>query len=220
MPTDRNYGSLKSLPPDLKALHQRTYESALRLYSDKKFATGAAWRAVRLAQGEEPTPSRRRVRIPNPDGTIILGKLLEFAYMTDPPNIQFVKFKKGSEPDLLWSRKHKMLIAFPHAVVPAQRDRNVSAALTQEYVRWSQRAPRGAAQFEVPVSTIAPAGAADTVVYRSSKWTRTPGDPPGAQEYIHQFGPGVVYEKGSGRIPSTIVFRGGKLDVLPAGIVN
>ncbi len=220
MPTERNYGSKKKLSPQKRAIWDQTYQSAMNIYSDKKYAEGTAWRAVRLADGNEPKAARRGVRLPNPGDTIILGKLLEFAYITDPPNIQFVKFKAGTEPDLLWSRAHKMLVAFPHAAIPQARTKNVPQNLVQEYVRWSQRRPRGAAQFDVPVTTISPAGAADTVVYRSSKWTNTPGDPPGAQEYIHQFSNGVAFEKGPGRLPNAIVFRGGKLDVLPAGIVN
>ena len=220
MPTDRNYGSVNKLDPQTRAVWDQAFESAMRIYHDKKFSKASAWKAVRYLDGQEPRPSRSVHKMPNPGETIILGKLLEFAYYTNPPDIQFVKFRKGMEPDLLWSREHKMLMAFPHLSIPEQRAANVSPAMRQEYVRWSQRAPRGSAQLRVPAYQVQPAGAADTVVYRSSKWTNTPGDPEGAQEYIRQFSKNVVFEKGPGDLPSAIIFRGGTMDVLPAGIVN
>jgi hypothetical protein len=232
MPTDRNYGNVKNLSPQRRAVWDQTFESAMRIYNDKKFATGTAWRAIRLLDGNEPRPNPNGgnlpgvlgpagwQKMPNPGDTIILGKLLEFAYLTNPPNVQFVKFNPGQEPDLLWSRENKMLVAYPHLSIPGVRLGSVSEKLRQEYTRWAQRGPRGSMQIEVPAYKITPAGAADTVVYRSSKWTQTPGDPPGAQEYIHQFGEKVEFERGRGEVPSAIVFRGGKLDVLPAGIVN
>lgn len=220
MPTDRNYGNLNKLSPQMRSIWDQTFESAMRIYNDEKFSKGTAWRAVRLMEGREPRPNPRWHTMPNPGDTIILGKLLEFAYLVDPPNIQFVKFNPGQEPDLLWSREHKMLVAYPHLSIPGVRLGNVSEKLRQEYARWAQRAPRGSTQVNVPAYKVSPAGAADTVVYRSSKWTKTPGDPPGAQEYIHQFGDKVVFERGRGDVPSAIVFHGGKMDVLPAGIVN
>ena len=220
MPTDRNYGKRNKLTPQMRGLWDQTFESAMRIYNDEKFAKGTAWRAIRLVEGQEPRPNPQWHTMPNPGDTIILGKLLEFAYLTDPPNVQFVKFNPGQEPDLLWSREHKMLVAYPHLSIPGVRLGNVSEKLRQEYARWAQRGPRGSTQIQVPAYKVTPAGAADTVVYRSSKWTKTPGDPAGAQEYIHQFGEKVVFERGHGDVPTAIVFRGGKMDVLPAGVVN
>ena len=72
--------------------------------------------------------------------------------------------------------------------------------------------------MKVPAAVVYPVGAADTVVYRSSKWTNVPDDPPGSQEYIHQFSNDVAL--GASEDFQAMIWRGGKLDVLPAGIVN
>lgn len=233
-PTDRNYGSKKNLPPELLSLWEDTYEAAMKYYGDKKFSEGAAWRAVRWESGRERMPNPGWRTIPNPGDTIILGKLIEYATLENPPQMRVVKFHRGKEPDLLWSREHKMLVAFPGIEIPEERIcqgpvdnatgqcRNLGKYqhLAKEYVKWSQRYPRGIVQVDIPAYKINPIGPADTVVYRSSKWTPIPGDPPGSQEYIHQFGENVMLSLGRGETPNAIVFQGGKLDVLPAGIVN
>jgi hypothetical protein len=152
---------------------------------------------------------------------IILGKLIEVAYLSHPPEVTLLKFRKGQEPDLLWSRSQMTLVAFPQMSTPVHRNPGlVSPQMRREYQRWSQRAPSGAAQISyrsVPMHGVAPA---DTVVYRSSKWTDVQFDPEGSQEYIHQFGENVVLSRSAESPVSALTFRGGKLDVLPAGIVN
>lgn len=225
-PTEASFGNPNRLNASDRALWDAMYNAANKYYGDDKFSKGSAWRAVRWGQGKEKLPNRG-VKIPNPEKSIILGKLVEYAYHANPgdPQLTVVKFKRGKEPDLLWNRQHKLLLAFPGVQTPQMRNPEVGPDLEREFVRWSQRKPQGAAQVRVPAARVNPAGLADAVVYRSSKWTKVPGDPPGSQEYIHLYGTNVTVEHGPGSPPQAIVFRNfppgkGKLDVLPAGIVN
>jgi hypothetical protein len=90
------------------------------------------------------------------------------------------------------------------------------------YGQWSWgQDPRGFVTHPVRDHEIKPLGMADTIVYRSGKGSQTRDDPPGVQEYIHQFGDGVVASQGpSVNNPKAIVFRGGDLDVQMPGIIN
>jgi len=66
-----------------------------------------------------------------------------------------VKFAKGHEPDLLWSREHKLLVAYPQRAIATRQSNKGTAIpsdLSREFVRWSQNQPRNAVQFTVPLS--------------------------------------------------------------------
>ncbi|HHO58184.1 MAG TPA: hypothetical protein ENJ85_03330 [Oceanithermus profundus] len=225
-PTDRNYGDASRLRGAERQLFDRLYSAAMGAYDNPKFAEGCGWRGVRVQRGRDVGAWGSSEPLPPPGDTVVLGYLIEFAYVAPGPDGELALyrslFKPGTEPELLWSRKNKMLVAFPQTRMPAMRNPLTpkQRALETEYRRWAQRAPRGSATIRVPRTDVALEGAADTVVYRSSKWTKVDGDPPGSQEYIHQFGEKVGVHTSPGEPPSAIMFRGGKLDVLPAGIVN
>ena len=125
-PTERNYGKLKDLNADERALWDRIYAEGMEVYNDKVYAEGAAWRAVRYDRGEDPAdPGLVEGRMPNPEDTIILGKLVEFAWIAEENGqIRLFRlvFRPDEQPALLWSRKRMMLSAFRDVKVPSFRD--------------------------------------------------------------------------------------------------
>jgi hypothetical protein len=91
------------------------------------------------------------------------------------------------------------------------------------YEIWADRPPRCRYKVEIDEQPVVSLGAADTIVYRSDKWQDEPNPDPdkrGSQEYLHQFGLDVALQETPEEPPSSIVIRGGKLDVLEGGIAH
>lgn len=240
-PTDVEQQSPDILGPSGRAEWDRMHRLADEYYEGAwDMPEMTAWRSVKMKYpggdgGWRPnkhhsalyTPQRDFV-IPDPGEMIVLGRALEYAVLTmerGVPAVHVYRFPNDkTAPKLLWSDQRKMLMILPQDEISDELNPDLdgldrSTNLYREW-GWGQQ-PRGFVSHTVDRMTLPSIGMADTIVYRSGKGTDVRDDPPGVQEYIHQFGDGVVaYQGPSKNKPKAIVFTGGDIDVERAGIVN
>lgn len=163
-----------------------------------------------------------------------LGKVIEIAWV-DPsrgePFLHVQRFHEPGLPDLVWDDDKKVLMFFPNVSPvggPESGDLSGLGKQSKVYKRWAKgRAPRGKASRNVPDDElVAPVGVADTIVYRSDKFDKSISHHPdlrGAKEYVHQFDDDVFVEQSrsfKNNPPDVVNILGGRLDVLPGGIVH
>lgn len=243
-PTDEWSDDISGLPPDLQDLWMDTYDVALAYYTAApdggfpKFAKGTAWHAVewRMRQQQNP-PQQQHLR--RPEQLVVLAKMLEFVSVENAPQLTVVRFGPRAknpklpenspvqiyhvpeEPDLLWEHDKKYLLAIPgrdFEDLGACRIPDRKKRAYKTFKTFTKQKPLCEKDVDIPKYLLVPVGIADTVVYRSTKWTKDRNNIPGAQEYIHQFGPAVMAETTSNA--DAFVFEGGKLDMIAAGIIN
>lgn len=239
-PTDKDLSAPTQLPPEARQLWETTYRNAERYYKDAwDLAKMTAWRGVKMnykptgALGlggwvkRNPGEGPASMELPDPGPMIILGRTIEYVAIEEPPGLDVYRFPNDDDtPELLWSPEQQMLLVLPKTEITDERNPDMAGlgSSSKEFRMWAQKDPRGHARVKVPRVKLNPLGMADTIVYRSSKWKpEQHGDPRGSQEYIHQFGDDVVVytspTRGNQR-PAVVAFKGGKMDVEAAGIVN
>lgn len=226
------------LTPDLQRLWLDTYEVAKVYYGPKfeAYAAGTAWHAVMW----KIAPANPQPRIlPKPEHLTTLARMLECVSVENAPQLTVVRFGPNvrvenkdmspdapvriyhiaEEPDLLWEDQQKYLLAMPGYQLPSKANPpKKGTPAYKAFKRFTKQHPEREFNLGIPKFEIWPFGPADTVVYRSTKWTKKRGNTPGAQEYIHQFGPDVLMEVSPNE--DAFLFQGGKLDMVAAGIIN
>lgn len=235
---------------ETRALWDSVNEQALDYYGETDFAERTAWRVVRLHYTNDGHTMRLRrnpltqppLVMPHPGNTTIIGKALEYVWVTPSGDMQIRNFPDDNPPDIMWSPSLKALMIFPHqhldeVCVPLQNPRRTSREAMRNFVdapsrtdpavvmfkRWSEREAKCAKPFEVPEVTVKSMGPADTVVYRSDKWhdENTRRALEGSQDYIHTFGPDTPWIwQDNDKDPTAIMIRGGKLDAHERGIIH
>lgn len=170
---------------------------------------------------------------PSPGKVTRLGKVIEIAWV-DPqrngaPHLHVQRFREPGLPDLAWNEELRTLMFFPNTEMPEELSRNLKGleSQTKMFKRWAKgRAPTGHSRVRTPATNIHPVGVADTLVYRSDKFSGKHNPHPdlsGSQEFVHQFDDDVFVEQSassSGKPPGVVVIQGGKLDVKSAGIIH
>jgi hypothetical protein len=224
-----------------RAVWQSLYEQAAAYYSDEEHAHNCAWKGVRwlysrnMFAGWRSRPDGERTplldRLPDPGNMVVLGRMIEWVCIqgleAGAPELVVQRFEGADPPDLLWSRTQNMLVCVPK-LLPATLDtmrKSVPGPLrsvAKESKGWAQRPAYGHLVAEIEAFPLQFFGLADSIAYRSDKWTKRSSSRGlrGQQEYIHQFGDDVVCLQGNGKPPSCVVFYGGAMDVEPRGIVN
>lgn len=221
------------LPSSLRNFWDGVEQQAENIYVDDQFeiAEKSAWRAVRMNFVEQegqwrnyPVDPPLPLVLPDVGDCVVLGKLLEYAYITTEARIVHRKFDDGTPPDLLWNPEQQTLYAFPTTTFPEvcnviERDMQDTAHV---FKRWSQRDADCQRIVAVPMARLRPVGAGDTIVYRSDKWHDKNWERglPGSQEYIHIFGDDVWVWEDNVRHPNAVMIRGGRLDVEERGIIH
>jgi hypothetical protein len=237
-PTEKSNPSPDVLPPEARKLWDETFEVAESYYQGAHdLSAMTAWRAVKMEYpygagswrplSKNPTsPPTVAKPLPPPEQMITLGRCLEYVVLENPPRMDVYRFKNELDaPKLLWSEPQKMLLVLPQDQISEHLNPDMSGLLETrklyEDYRWGQPA-RGYTEHGVPAVNVKPLGMADTIVYRSDKGNRsTRDDLPGVQEYIHQFGDGVVAFQGPNvKDPKAVMFQGGNLTVRGPGIID
>lgn len=236
-PTDEWSEDISQLPPDMQRLWLETREVAANYYGPNfaNYASGTAWHAV-LGRMYPQTPNPSVLR--EPKNLIVLARMIEYVSVENAPQLTVVRFGPNvnveqnmpedgpirihhvaEEPDLMWEHDQKYLLAMPGYLLPNDtRTPKAGSKAYKQFKTWSKQKPAYERNLDIPAYELWPLGPADTVVYRSTKWTDKRDNQKGAQEYIHQFGPDVVANMAPGE--EAFVFEGGKLDMVAAGIIN
>lgn len=246
----------KDVPAHVRRTWQEAFDKAHTYYvsqrapDPKTIASNTAWKTIELQYGRKSNRQRVEVgktrkgkpvylgsrshKAPELPKTPRLGKVIEIAWLdasNGEPYLHVQRFKEPGLPDLMWDDDKKILLFFPTSNPPQGIQSTDLRGLEKQakvFRRWAKgRKPKGFARISTPDNVmVAPVGVADTIVYRSDKFSGKHNPHPdlrGSQEYVHQFDDDVFVEQAKSNFnvrPEVVNILGGRLDVEPGGIVH